>query len=405
MEDKSEQYIETIMHMLFLGVTKMLGMMIRDLLTLYSRWSLFFKTIQPYLRCLRGYSLHYCREWTYGSHDKPFGPWVSENHLAYARCLKMVSLNLSLLLGGRNEEERQHAFECAETTINTWASCIALLMKKPSDRENSNRAERHIKLFLSSVGALGNVIIEKKKKTERVKDQGKRKIQSVSNFIGLLNLPDQMRRFGNLRDYWEGSFRGERILQELKPLVRQGTYHPWFARSALRKYYTDKSMSMIMNEESEHNKNDTDEQGNKYSMYYRYESMDAIQKHLEEGMPLSGLIVSEGTLYVAMGRNRQLHFCEIEPCDDNGKLFGVTYYCTLRIGKTVTSECDVNIIKEAISDYVLMLPHLDAESGILNTSDGLSLNYYLVVNSKWQERVYEQDSVKFSLPIVSSVIY
>ena len=283
--DRTERFIEAVMHMLFLGITKTIGMMIRDLFKMYGRWSTFHKSTQPYLHQLKNYSLHYCRVWTFGSHEKPFSPWQSENHLAYARCFKMIGSNMTLLLGKTNNEERQQAVSAAKSTISAWSACISRLMLKPNNKDNSNSAERHIKLFLSAVNDLDEIIMDKKRRKEGVKEQDKKKIQTVSNFMGLLNIPKQMREFGNLRDYWEGSFRGERILQTLKPLVTQGTYHPWFATTVLRKYYQQKTMSLLLSNNKNQETEDTDEQGNNYTMYHQYETEEAIKQLLLDGMP------------------------------------------------------------------------------------------------------------------------
>ena len=45
---------------------------------------------------------------------------------------------------------------------------------------------------------------------------------SKSNFMSLLNLPKQMKQFGPLRLYWEGGWKGEGIIQEIKCLIRDG---------------------------------------------------------------------------------------------------------------------------------------------------------------------------------------
>ena len=43
---------------------------------------------------------------------------------------------------------------------------------------------------------------------------------SRSNLLSLLNLPEQMRFFGPLRLYWEGGWKGEGIIQEIKEIIR-----------------------------------------------------------------------------------------------------------------------------------------------------------------------------------------
>ena len=400
--DRTDRHIEAVMHMLFLGVTKTIGMMVRDLLTLYGRWSAYYKCTQPVLHQIRHYSLHYCRIWNFGSHEKPFSPWFSENHLAYARCFKMVGNNLTVLLGGKNEEERERVLDIAKKTISTWSACIARLMMKPNSRENTNSAERHIKLFLSALNSLDAAIIDKKQRKEGAKEQEKMKIQTVSNFVGLLNIPRQMREFGNLRDYWEGSFRGERILQELKPLVTQGTYHPWFAKSVLSKYYKSKTMSHLLSRNDDDEGGDRDQNGSSYTMYYRYESEEAVKELLLKGMPLSGVILNNDTILVASGRNRVLRFLEINANDNTGMFIDRTYYSSLSAGKTVTDDEEVQQVQQQTAEFVLMLPFLNPNDDDNETDD---IKYYYIVDTQWRERVCEQEVTYFLFPRIANVNY
>ena len=408
--DCTERHIEAVMHMLFLGVTKTVGMMLRDLLTLYGRWSTYYSRTQPYLRQLRTYSLHYCRIWNFGSHEKPFSPWFSENHLAYARCFKMIGNNLTVLLGGKNEEEREEVLLIAKKTIMTWSACVSRLMMKPNNKENTNSAERHIKLFLSAVNALDEAIIDKKRQKEGVKEQDSMKIQTVSNFVGLLNLPEQMRNFGNLRDYWEGSFRGERILQELKPLVSQGTYHPWFATSVLTKFYRSKTMSLLL--PTNNKERETDQHGKNYTMFYRYENKETVQKLLLSGMPMSGFILNDGRILVACGRNRILSFLEIDTNDNTGKFIDRTFYSVLSVGDAITEDSFVVEVKQQTADYVLMLPYLDPSSENENNNEtdddddnNNNSNYYYIIDTQWRERACEQQATYFMHPRLENVTY
>ena len=56
-----------------------------------------------------------------------------------------------------------------------------------------------------------------------LRDKGEKPIWiTKSNYLSLLNLPDQMKEFGPLRLYWEGGWKGEGIIQELKSIIRDG---------------------------------------------------------------------------------------------------------------------------------------------------------------------------------------
>ena len=52
-----------------------------------------------------------------------------------------------------------------------------------------------------------------------LEDNTNYKMDNTSNLHGLLNLPEQIKKFGPLRMYWEGGYKGEGILRSLKPLM------------------------------------------------------------------------------------------------------------------------------------------------------------------------------------------
>ena len=409
----TERYIAAVMHMVFLGVTKTIGTMVRDLLCMYSRaWPEFFSHVQKYLEILRGYSLSYCRIWTFGSHDKPYSPWVSENHLAHARCFKMAYSFLSCIKR-ENNEERDESVRLMQTATNSWVAVVARLMQKPSDKHNNNSAERHIKLFLSNLNDLDSHIMQKQEESTRKKKQKKRKIQTVTNLVGLLNLPNQMRAFGNLRDYWEGSYRGEGILREIKSYITQGTHQPWFAKATLRRFYRTKTMSMMLDGDFfEADDNSNDECVLQYSDYYRYSNIDSLQQCISKGEPISGIVLNDGTVCCAVGRNRRIEFYNIDFNDDNSKWICATYYCLLQLGGTVEIESsgdgNNNLRKQMnqhIDNYVVMLPYLDESVGVTHNDDGDHFHYYYVTDSSWKERKCVNGVTTYELPIVENAQY
>ena len=414
-ENSTEKYIAAVMHMVFLGVTKTIGMMMRELLSIYRGWPTFYRKVTTYLEVLKGYSLSYCRVWTFGSHEKPYSPWVSENHLAHARCFKMAYSFLSCILKD-NDEEREEAVMLAQLAISSWVAVVARLMQKPSDRSNNNSAERHIKLFLSNINNLDTLIMEKKEDSNRAKKQKKRKIQTVTNLVGLLNLPNQMRNFGNLRDYWEGSYRGEGILRELKSYITQGTHQPWFAKCALRKYYQSKTMKMIVegdffDSEEDNDKDATSENTISYSNFYRYCTVEALTQNIAEGKPISGIMLNNDVVCCAVGRNKIIEFYEINFNDNNSKEYHATYYCSIQIGTTVTTEPGVEIdnskqdIFNRICEYVVFLPHLDETLGVSQSDNEDCFHYYQVITSSWKERRCNDGVVSYNLPMVENVNY
>lgn len=83
-----DNQIPAIMHLLFLGITQTTGFVIRETLINHGKYMKFCERSQ--LEHLRHQSIDWCRVWIYGSNKTPFGPWTSENYLAYACIFKLV---------------------------------------------------------------------------------------------------------------------------------------------------------------------------------------------------------------------------------------------------------------------------------------------------------------------------
>ena len=66
-----------------------------------------------------------------------------------------------------------------------------------------------------------------------------------SNYMSLLNLPRQMKEFGPLRLYWEGGWKGEGIIQELKPLIRNRFQKNW-SSNTLKQLYNSRVFDYLL---------------------------------------------------------------------------------------------------------------------------------------------------------------
>jgi hypothetical protein len=60
------------------------------------------------------------------------------------------------------------------------------------------------------------------------------------NYVSLLNLAEDVRRFGGYHQLWEGSFMGEGSLQLLKRHINQGLKGIWAFNTPVQKYWEDK---------------------------------------------------------------------------------------------------------------------------------------------------------------------
>ena len=80
-------HIETIMHLVFLGVSQTVGKVLKETLTAFKLFRQFHNNDNE-LQNIRSLQLDWCKTWIFGSKNTPFGPWVLENTLGYVCVMK-----------------------------------------------------------------------------------------------------------------------------------------------------------------------------------------------------------------------------------------------------------------------------------------------------------------------------
>jgi hypothetical protein len=193
-------------------------------------------------RDLRNLSLSWIMAWPFGStSDKPTAPWGSENFVAYYHvCKSHTSIVCErLILKGRGSVAAS-----LKLMIMIWHRLLSIVMqpKYPTNKDVSMVHELS-KLFLSRYH-------EFEKYLERpTKDWD---LQNSSCHLMVLLLPDYMKRFGCLRNYWEGGHMGERSITKLKRSLPHGAHLDGSVRTAIRRYFIDVVLTQLM--ENEHSR-------------------------------------------------------------------------------------------------------------------------------------------------------
>jgi len=117
------------------------------------------------------------------------------------------------------------------------------------------------------------------------------------NFLSLLNLKDIAKRLGPLKNYWEGSVRGEAIIATIKPEIKMGLRYNW-STSVLRKVMRLKSFHLI--EQSISMKNITDNEVHTNGSNYKvYSCVRELQYELQQQKPIS-CITCNDKIYVML---------------------------------------------------------------------------------------------------------
>jgi hypothetical protein len=316
------------------------------------------------------------------------------------------------------DKDQMNRIKVTKFATSAWVAVVSRLMQSVVDDNLINDVERHIKIFLSAMDDLDalNVTIQTSK-NEVLREKGKpvrkkiskRKIASTSNMTSLLNLPEMMRKFGPPRNYWEGGYKGEGIFQDVKPIITQGTHMPWFATTAMDRYYKEKGMSMIIRNFDEENEeksssNDKDSEVTKnenfkrYGAYYKYASIEKLRDAVKGGEPISGLLLEDGTICCGVFINKKLFKAELIIHDENGKEDESTWYAPLCVGSLDTMD------GIAIETVVLVLPDLSKKEKYVDENSAIH-HYYYIVNRDWKERFYTAGTISFRLPRLDGVTY
>jgi hypothetical protein len=115
------------------------------------------------------------------------------------------------------------------------------------------------------------------------------------SFICLTNLPDLIRRYGQLRLYWEGGGLGEKVLHQLK-LLWLGLRKNWQEKT-LKDIYQQVELTRITEELRNENKNSVTK------MFHIYSDYITAKNTLLEKKIMSVIQINYGMLCIAFGLN------------------------------------------------------------------------------------------------------
>lgn len=109
---------------------------------------------------------------------------------------------------------REREPEQIERVLLSLEAMITVLMTEEVEPEvTCPLAELRIKHFLAEYDILSQSCLTVGKKP---------KVIAASNYLTLMNLPDTIRRYGPLREYFEGNFAGEGFVPTVKPKCASG---------------------------------------------------------------------------------------------------------------------------------------------------------------------------------------
>ena len=200
--------------------------------------------------------------------------------------------------------------------LNALHVMLSALMG-PRCSQDSEKIDIYIKVFLTTINRVSALING---------DDSFSWLLKKGNFLSLLNLPEQIRRYGPVRWYYEGI--DERFIQFVKPfLVTNARRTPRYFKIKLRLLQVTKYIDWI---KKALHLDDAEADRNWFKGYYRYKSLDILRQRMQEGKPLSAFTLSNaadpaGHLWVAYGRAQDTAIVAIRPSPTETEVAGMPF--------------------------------------------------------------------------------
>lgn len=369
-------YIDLPMHLLFLGIVKSIIEFTFDWLKLHKSLSKFGRVVKQYHNSIKSLQNDFCKLEVFSStQETSTAGWKADNYLAFCRVIDYSFGSISEL---KIDDDYQHEKQ-AMTYLHHCCLClISRLMT--SQAVTIEELERHVKIFLSILD-----LCERLTFTES--DNGMFWFKR-SNFLCLLNLPNQIDTFGPIRKYWEGN--RERFIQEVKPLMKHTRETTSFLKIQLEKmmkYQLLKNLSKQSLGKSTYNR---------FKKFSVYSNIDEVVQEIKDGKALSALHESkfliDSVYVIVQGGDDLINFHEINFHKTRSSLhLWSTEYTSISVRRTTSfSKKSINEIDQDFFSSCFCVGRSYQNSFV-----------YQAFTSDW---LYRQNDGKFKLPSIPSDI-
>ncbi|KAL9181321.1 hypothetical protein ACHAXT_010126 [Thalassiosira profunda] len=307
---RMDRFLNSPMHLLFEGITADVMEVIQKFLKSKSLNAPFERFANVFLSEIESFRLSWCK-----ARELPKTYWQAEDLLGLSRIMPCV-YGLFFADANFRGADARVAIGILQM-LNAFHAMLSALMG-PRCCKDSEKIDIYIKIFLTSIYRVSALIDN---------DGSFSWLLAKGNFLSLLNLPEQIRRYGPVRWYYEGS--DERFVQCVKPfLVTNARKTPSYFKIRLRLMQVMKLIDWIK-KSLRLNGAETDRTW--FKGYYRYKTLALIRQRMQEGRPLSAFTLSgaadpNGLLWVAYGRAQATHIVAIRPSStDAVEVAGVSF--------------------------------------------------------------------------------
>ncbi len=364
-----DQFIETPMHHIFEGIIKTLIEVTMDYLKFHKLWSKYCESINPTLDDIEGLKCDFCRVesfWHSKTDYKPSG-WIAETYLGYARIIVVLLVHIESLI--KENLKASTEFKCM---IQTSFVLVSHLMSRTST--STTDLKEIIKIFLSACHKFDQEF--------GYSDNNIPFWFKKSNFVSLLNLPQQIDEYGPLYLCWEGS--KERYIQYVKPMLKNKRKTVTFLLTKVDKLLQDNALDLLKSRFLKK----TSKEYSRYNDIFIFASKNDIKEKIDSGEPFSVLIRRTNIIEIfAILKDNDKYYCYDLLFDDNNGFHKFHLWFAPLILRNSTNGTIIN--KDDIKKYrediglLISIPQM-------NTADNTTNNcLYTLLVSDWTIRSQE----------------
>ena len=398
-------YVEAPMHLLMLGVMKAVMIKVGSWIRLMNQTPNFLSLVKGKLRMIKKMNIEWCKILEYPRTEKT-GGWVSENFVAMVRlCTWFYSILKNLPINEQYNDPTTNYTTWKLKECEKWLQVRGIVkngklndlklqigdyfknknippIKKKNDIGISNIMDliQSTQEMIKTMMSLETTKRDIKKLEALIRvylihydrlDSGLREnlvpswIQQF-NMVCLLNVPSVMRKYGSMRNVWEGGKDGEAYLQPVKKNLKSGLVNQWQTWV----------LTNLLKEEIYENWKTIQKQKNADLRLYAkiYGNRKKAKESFTSGNPISGIIY-ENEFYICYRHRGEVKGNAIELSNETYKEYNLIYYSVEWTTKKIVISNDSN-------GYVgiLLLPSHATELG---TNDG---SLYCYVRSDWSNK-------------------
>ena len=366
-----EQFVEVPMHHIFEGIIKSTIDIQISYFKWYKKWSMFGNDSNVILQNVSSSRTNFCKALPFSGENLTTGGWIAEQYVAYARIMIVLMKDYDKYVN-----ENSLGYTEMIVLIQSCHSMVAHLMS--NEYIYTSKITELIKFFLGTchyyektVGSLQQDPIWYRK----------------SNFFSLMNLPEQIDKFGPLRLHWEGL--REKFIQYIKPMLTNLRVNSTYLVTKLQQRSQNSFLELLMSKETEL-KPKIDQSTIKA---YGYTSLSVIKEKIYKNETLKGLLLlSENTVYTLICGLDEWCLCEMKLSDQNGVHRCGQFYTEIEcdnIEITTVYKSKQEIYNQDF-DMVMIIP--------LSPNGKTDNNMYTIITNEWKQR---NNKGQFLLPLVS----